>query len=634
MGESAFRGNSEETVSEDKLYFKNKLRDTAFSSLYNFNSFTAGKRLSDLPPEELSALKILSKNKDIVVMKPDKGTGVIILNTVDYIAKVEQIILDESKFQKHKNQDLYKISRSVETKVRNYLREHVKKPGYIDAETYSRLYPNGSHISVMYGLPKVHKANCPMRPICSAVGSSTYEISKYLAKILQPAAKNSNGTDLKDTFQFVQLINGVNISNHVMVTFDVQSLFTNVPLAETINICMDRLYRCDGIEPPELPEHVLKQLIELCVKDNVFVFNGKVYSQIDGVAMGNRLGPILANVFMAHLEETGMVNSEDFPSFYGRYVDDAFCLFESIEQANRFLEYINQLHPSIKFDMTAESDGKITFLDTSISHSDTHSTADLSTHIKEQDKGLFYHFSSFIPDRYKMNKISSLLYRAYHIASDMFIFHRDLEILKSRFLSNGFPRHMIEKCTEVFLNKHHAHEDTQNRPSNATRDRDVVISLPYLGPMSLVVRRKLLNLVKRFYPSVNLKIVFKRGLQVSNLFSFKDRFPLKCKSMIVYYINCRKCGPSEAYIGKTINTVHERFYASGTGHLHPNNSSSPFHEHVINSGDNECGFHFEDIKVLEQGQSDEEIKFIESILLKYDRQNLNTCERSIKLEIV
>ena len=68
LGEACFLGSN-----DDKLYFKNKLRDYAFSSLYNFNSIR----------KHLSNIKSLSKNKDIVVMKPDKGTGIAILNTTD-----------------------------------------------------------------------------------------------------------------------------------------------------------------------------------------------------------------------------------------------------------------------------------------------------------------------------------------------------------------------------------------------------------------------------------------------------------------------------------------------------------------------------------------------------------------------
>ena len=127
---------------------------------------------------------------------------------------MEQIILDETKFRLHKNQDLYSLSRSIERKVRNFLRESVFKPGYITKETYRLLYPNGSHIGVMYGLPKVHKHNCPMRPICSAVGTSTYQFSKYVANIIKPAAINIHGADLNDTFEFLNQIQEIDISEY------------------------------------------------------------------------------------------------------------------------------------------------------------------------------------------------------------------------------------------------------------------------------------------------------------------------------------------------------------------------------------------------------------------------------------
>ena len=102
--------------------------------------------------------------------------------------------------------------------------------------------------------------------------------------------------------------------------------------------------------------------------------------------------------------------------------------------------------------------------------------------------------------------------------------------------------------------------------------------------------------------------------------------------MFVYYIPCRKCGPSQSYIGKT-NSVHAKFYASGTGHLNPNNLNSGLLNHINLSDDPDCNFNFEDITILESERHDQEIPFIDSILLKYDKQNLNNCERSIQLEI-
>ena len=166
---------------------------------FNFNR----KHLLNIPQEEHDALKRLSKNKDIIITKPDKGSGVVIMNRSDYISKMQEVISDETKFKLASNQDIYKISRTIERRVRNYLRDYVKKPGFISDAEYSALYPNGLHIGVMYGLPKVHKNNTPMRPICSAVGTATYDLGKYLANIIKPASRCDLGTDLDKTFQFV-----------------------------------------------------------------------------------------------------------------------------------------------------------------------------------------------------------------------------------------------------------------------------------------------------------------------------------------------------------------------------------------------------------------------------------------------
>ena len=167
--------------------------------------------------------------------------------------------------------------------------------------------------------------------------------------------------------------------------------------------------------------------------DNTFVFQGKVYYQFDGVAMGNSLGPILANIFMAHLEETYIIGSPHCPEFYRRYVDDTFCLFRSQTDVRLFHEFINTLHPSIKFDIEEECENKLEFLDTVIERSESAAlSVSIRTKVKKTDKGLFYNFDSFIPERYKLSLVTSLVYRAYRIASTMVNFHLDVSALKSR----------------------------------------------------------------------------------------------------------------------------------------------------------------------------------------------------------
>ena len=80
-----------------------------------------------------------------------------------------------------------------------------------------------------------------------------------------------------------------------MCSLDVSSLFTNVPLEETLNICLDKLYSLT--DPPALPRVVLRKLLEFATKKSHFLFDGKYYNQIDGVAMGFTIGPRLGQHF-------------------------------------------------------------------------------------------------------------------------------------------------------------------------------------------------------------------------------------------------------------------------------------------------------------------------------------------------
>ena len=111
----------------------------------------------------MDALRLLSKNKDIIITKPDKGFGIVILNRTDYIENVEAILSYTNKFKLSPNTDVYEISRKIERKVRNFLRNSLKKPGLILEQEYKSLYPNGSFIGILYGLPKVHKRGTPIR---------------------------------------------------------------------------------------------------------------------------------------------------------------------------------------------------------------------------------------------------------------------------------------------------------------------------------------------------------------------------------------------------------------------------------------------------------------------------------------
>ena len=240
-----------------------------------------------------------------------------------------------------------------------------------DKKTYQKLYPSSSRPGQFFGLAKVHKldSSCrdddalPLRPVISNIGTSTYKISKYLSQILAPLAKSEYTTE--STKDFVHKLGKQSIgAGYSMVSFDVTSLFTNVPLDYTISLILDKIYN-EKLISIKLKRQDLKELLELCTKEMHFTFNGETFKQVDGVAMGSPLGPVLANIFMVELETSLIPTLQGKVSLWQRYVDDTFTFIQHNEIEN-VKGILNEFHTDKKFTHEIEVDNNIAFLDVSI----------------------------------------------------------------------------------------------------------------------------------------------------------------------------------------------------------------------------------------------------------------------------
>ena len=117
-----------------------------------------------------------------------------------------------------------------------------------------------------------------------------------------------------------------------------------------------------------ISENDFFNLQNLTTKESFFTFNNKFYIQVDDVAMGSPLGPILANIFLSHYEEKwpNKCPIEFKSSFYRRHIDDNFVLFKSPESAHSSHEYISTKHQNIILTFEHENIGSLSFLDINI----------------------------------------------------------------------------------------------------------------------------------------------------------------------------------------------------------------------------------------------------------------------------
>ena len=217
--------------------------------------------------------------------------------------------------------------------------------GILPKSLADSICPKGSRLAHLYGLPKTHKPELSMTPILSATGTYNYPLAKWLEEKLKPLS--TNAYTISDIFQFYQDIRNTSIdADHILVSYEVTALFTNVPAHETITILVEKAFSENWFSDTydlNLSKDQLRELLELATTIQLFQLNGTLYEQVEGVAMGSPSGPLLANTFMCSIEEK-LEEKNELLSFYKRYVDDTLTIMPDLNEANIFLDKLNSCH--------------------------------------------------------------------------------------------------------------------------------------------------------------------------------------------------------------------------------------------------------------------------------------------------
>ena len=157
----------------------------------------------------------------------------------------------------------------------------------------------------LYGSPKIHKKDTPLRPIVDYTGSMAYNLSRALADILKPTLGKTKYY-VKNTAEFVDEIKDLKLEqDDIMNSHDVVSLFTNVPIKDALTAIEGKLRKDKTLsERTELTIPDIMELMAFVLSTTYFTYNGKIYQQIQGAPMGSPVSVVVANAYMeAHEEE-------------------------------------------------------------------------------------------------------------------------------------------------------------------------------------------------------------------------------------------------------------------------------------------------------------------------------------------
>ena len=248
--------------------------------------------------EEQKALKELRKDNTRVILTEDKGVCLAVMDKEEYIGEAEELLKEET----HKIIPTDPTNRQKNKLIQ--ILKKIKEEGGVNEETYKKMHPIGAGIPKFYGLPKIHKAGVALRPIVSSRGSVSYSTAKELARVLKSLAGRTTYS-VQNTKDFVDQVQNIKLQqDECIISYDVKVLFTSVPKEPAIKIIQQHLEDDQELQQRTSMsvQHII-WLLEFCLENTYFIFQGMLYKQTEGAAMGSPISPIIANLYMEALEK-------------------------------------------------------------------------------------------------------------------------------------------------------------------------------------------------------------------------------------------------------------------------------------------------------------------------------------------
>ena len=431
----------------------------------NFDKWSPPKHIKDnLTKSERDFLKNVLKNPDIVYMWEDKGASFTKLNRDQYI------LLGEKELE---NDAYTNVTDDPSTSLKiksDRLVTKMQKKGEISENVANFLVQGDQQLSKFYHVIKTHKIppssespdDLPLRGIISTRSSPLERLGGLVDYFLKPGMENLP-TFLQDTKHVLLLIEELNekidrgevsLDGVALVSLDIESMYTNMSLDLGKSASKEYLdsRNSSNTDPDSLKvttKSVLEAL-ELCVKNNYFQFNSKIFKQKDGVGTGIKMAPPFTCLGVGKFEEIAFESNHELLELilmWKRFIDDVLMLFKGSEaQCQELVNWLNSLMPGIiKFKFEYSKTG-IEFLDLSIKIENGRLETNL--YVKPTNLQLFLDYFSNHPQHCKEGIIFSQALRIIERCSKPEDINKNLETLKEKLSQRNFPIPLIERKFE------------------------------------------------------------------------------------------------------------------------------------------------------------------------------------------
>lgn len=440
-------------------YINNTFTNVKNKILYKYKP----PKATNIHNKNIKALNTLQQNKTIKITKSDKTNQLVVLNYNDYHAAALDHLQDR-KFYQIVNHSAPQIHQILINNYNKIINSHKHKPyfshiekllEYIDPQNQK----NKNYLPHIYLNVKTHKTPHSYRPIISGKQWVTQRAAILIDETLKSIITQHYPYIPKDTFDFLHKIEQIqpkllNIphENLLLVSFDVQSLYTNIPQEGCAHMVEYLIKK--HLPQNQIPPIFFKQLTNWILNHNYFQYDTNTYKQTYGIAMGCVAGGSLANSYLTDWEKAFLSDHwhQQHMVAYYRYFDDGFLIWKgSIDALKDLIDCMNLADPNIK--ITIEYGKKLQYLDVELTL--TNDNQILTRPFRKPTANNFYlNPDSCHPKHIFINVPYNIFFRAFMISNTASTYYTHKDKFTKYLLNSGYTQKQIDDSHKKLQNKY------------------------------------------------------------------------------------------------------------------------------------------------------------------------------------